>query len=188
MSAMTARLSGYTSEMPSDKTDPKADAPTQWVRRPGAGWQPTETLSRLPAGLDPARSSDTAQVQDDTTDVMPLDELMDLAAEHPTTRIARPQPAAPQAAPASGAHAWAPAEQQRPTDARPAGSGGPTMPLAARMRADGQRMLVDARHALETAFETGTTHSRRWLETADNGLIVGTVLVTMLLLIVIATL
>ena len=174
--------------MPSDKTDPKADAPTQWVRRPGAGWQPTETLSRLPAGLDPARSSDTAQVQDDTTDVMPLDELMDLAAEHPTTRIARPQPAAPQAAPASGAHAWAPAEQQRPTDARPAGSGGPTMPLAARMRADGQRMLVDARHALETAFETGTTQSRRWLETADNGLIVGTVLVTMLLLIVIATL
>src|SRR5207302_11316126 len=97
MSAMTARLSGYTSEMPSDKTDPKADAPTQWVRRPGAGWQPSETLSRLPAGVDPARSSDTAQVQDDTTDVMPRDELLDLAAEHPTTKSARSRRTAPHA-------------------------------------------------------------------------------------------
>jgi len=49
--------------------------------------------------------------------------------------------------------------------------------LMRRMRADAQR-----------ASATGMTQARQWLETNDNALIAATVLITLLLLVIVATL
>jgi hypothetical protein len=157
--------------MPRDE----AEAPTQQIRRP----ERTQPIARPPAGLDLTRSSDTARVNE-STEVMSLDELMDLASEpRPVARKQPPVtlPAPPAADALTEQLVRRPAPQPAPRVA-PAPKPARTEPgqvamLAARMRADGGRMLVDA---------------RQWLETGDNGLIVGTVLVTLLLLIVIATL
>lgn len=166
------------------------DAPTQRIVRPDTK---TQAIPRLPGGLDPARSSDTARVQDDSTQVMSLDELMDLAAEPrvraqpaPPPPVTLP-PAPPVPAPAPSPVAPSPVatapRQVPPTPAaRPRTEPGQMTVLLARMRADGQRILGDARHA----SSAGMTVSRRWLETADNALITATVLVTLLLLIIVA--
>lgn len=143
--------------MPSDD----AEAPTQQIRRPAA-------MPGLPAGLDPARSSDTGRV-DDSTQVMPLDELMDLAAE--------PRPAAP-----TRPHAAPPPLQPPlayPTDVVPANSGAAPMPsvLLQRIRSDARR-----------ASAIGIAQVQQWLETKDNALIAATVLITVVLLVVVAAL
>ena len=145
--------------MPSDDTE----APTQWIRRPGVGWQPTRPITRLPAGLDPSRSSDTGRV-DDSTDVMSLDELMDLAAAEPTVTM-------PTAHLPAAAAPVAPEPQPRPRPERA-------------IVVDARRALVDARRV----SAVGISVSREWLETNDNALIAATVLVTLLLLIAVAAL
>ena len=155
--------------MPSDETE----APTQWIRRPGVGWQPTRPIAPLPAGLDPSRSSDTGRV-DDTTDVMSLDELMDLAAAEPT--VTMPSPPPPAAAQPVAAQPAAPRRQPRPRRA---------------ITVDAHRALADARRALvdvRRVSAAGIAASREWLETNDNALIAATVLVTLLLLIAVAAL
>jgi hypothetical protein len=166
------RMVGYTGRMAPESPD----APTQQIRRPG-------TVPRLPGGLDPSRSSDTARVND-STEVMPLDELMDLAAEPrpaATTQLHAVAAAPPQLSyPASGAHPYIPQPQpqpqRKPTDAAPAtGGGAPT--LMRRIRADARR-----------ASATGMTRLRQWLESNDNALIAATVLITLLLLVVVAAL
>jgi hypothetical protein len=164
------RMVGYTGRMAPESPD----APTQQIRRPG-------TVPRLPGGLDPSRSSDTARVND-STEVMPLDELMDLAAEPrpaATTQLHAVAAAPPQLSyPASGAHPYIPQPQpqRKPTDAAPATGGGAPM-LMRRIRADAQR-----------ASATGMTRLRQWLESNDNALIAATVLITLLLLVVVAAL
>jgi hypothetical protein len=163
---------GYTGRMAPESPD----APTQQIRRPG-------TVPRLPGGLDPSRSSDTARVND-STEVMPLDELMDLAAEPrpaATTQLHAVAAAPPQLSyPASGAHPYIPQPQpqpqRKPTDAAPATGGGAPM-LMRRIRADARR-----------ASATGMTRLRQWLESNDNALIAATVLITLLLLVVVAAL
>ena len=158
------------------------EAPTQQIRRPG-------TTPRLPSGLDLTRSSDNARV-DESTEVMSLDELMELAAEPrpdaTTQQYVVPAPLLPPTAPPASVAPPRPAQPQLGrTDAAPAGSGGAPMHLLLdRMRADSRRVLDDAQHAAAT----GLTHVRQWLETNDNALIAATVLVTLLLLVVVAAL
>jgi len=154
-----------------------SDAPTQRIQRP----EPTRAIPRLPDGLNPARSH-TGRVDDDATDVLSLDELMELAAEPQT----QPRPAPPQAAPPTVTHATPPrpAPPQPAQPARPARPAKParTGPSPASLLA--QRVRADASRAGQLTWE----RSRAWLTTGDNGLIAATAFVTLLLIVIVAVL
>ena len=155
---------------------PGDDAATQQISR---GPTRQRVTPRLPGSLDPAGR--TA----DGTEVMSLDELMDLAAETSTV----PPPPPPAAPPVNR-----PASPPRPSPAatRPAP---PVTPKPAPARAPArapertgpdlrERMLADARRA----YAAGLDQSREWLRKGDNGLIAATVALALLLLLVVAAL
>ena len=109
------------------------------------------------------------------TEVMPLDELMDLAAEPstaPTVQIRRTPP--PTAAPAP-APTPAPAPLN-PAAPKPTATAQPRVAVAPRF----EPLLDQAHEFLGTADQ--------WLRRGDNGLIVGTTLIALMLLLVVASL
>ena len=119
-------------------------------------------------------------VPDKPTQVMSLDELMDLAAEPRDTvtqpiPATQPSPAAPMPAPLN------PAAPPRPT-----GSAQTTQPAQpAQTEPDmRQRVMSDARRA----YDAGLARGREWLKQGDNTLIALTAAVACLLLLVVAAL
>ena len=119
---------------------------------------------------------------DERTEVMSLDELMDLASEPstaPTVQIQRPTPPAtlpatppPTPAPAPLNPATAQPIAQRPAAQRPVAR----PDLGALLEQGGERLSLAGDQA------------RDWLRQGDNGLIAATALLALLLLVVIASL
>jgi hypothetical protein len=122
---------------------------------------------------------------------MPLDELMDLAAEPradtATMPIRRPLPTTPAApAPLNPATSRPTPAAVNPVAARPTLAPQPAVaPAPAATGPDlRERVLDDARRAYDAALE----QTRLWLKHGDNGLITATVCVAALLLVVVAAL
>jgi hypothetical protein len=118
-------------------------------------------------------------VPDEPTQVMSLDELMDLAAEPRSDAVTTPMPAPLN--PATPRSTPAPAPQPAPAIAAP-----PPAPTSrpARAVATGpdlrQRVWDDTRRV----YNAGLARSREWLKTGDNTLIAATAGVALLLLLV----
>jgi len=167
---------------------PDDEAVTQQIpRRSDRG----RVIPRLPGSLDPAGRGAT-----DGTEVMSLDELMDLAAE--TSTPAPPQPDRPAATspqppppppaatspqpPPPPPAASRPAMPRRPAPAAAAARApAPAVPAGPDLR---QRVITDARRA----YVAGVDRGREWLREGDNGLIAATVALALLLLLVVAAL
>lgn len=113
---------------------------------------------------------------DRRTEVLSLDELMDLAAEPsssaPTVQIRRPEAAT---RPATPTPTPAPAHLN-PAAPKPAPATQPPVAIASRL----EPLREEARKFLVTA--------QQWLRRGDNGLIAGTALVALLLIVVVASL
>lgn len=117
---------------------------------------------------------------DEPTEVMSLDELMDLAAEPradtATMPIRTPLPARPPLPTTPAAP-----RPLNPAAARPA----PKPPVPPTTGPDlRDQVLADARRAYEAALDRG----REWLKRGDNGLIAATAMVTLLLIVVVTSL
>ena len=120
---------------------------------------------------------------DHPTQVLSLDELMDLAAE-PRDDTATQQITTPPAAPPA-----APAVTPAPAPLNPAARqpiARPVAPAAAAPAAAGpdlrQRVMTDARQA----YDAGLARGREWIKQGDNGLIAATLVAALLLLLVVA--
>jgi hypothetical protein len=112
-------------------------------------------------------------VSDHPTEVMSLDELMDLAATESGASETATMPITPPAPPPLNPVAVRPAPRPLPR------------PQPVRSEPDlRERIMTDARQA----YTAGVARSRDWLRTGDNGLITATLLVTLLLLLVVAAL
>lgn len=158
-------------------TTPSDDAPTQQLRRivpPGRSPGPLDlTHPGPPAGRSPA----------DSTDVLSLDELMDGAtAQTPAVAAPRraPMPVVPVRSEPMPADPVQPPLQppvQPEAAPRPASRVGP---VARDVR---DRLRSDASAALSGAGR----YADDWLRTGDNGLILATVVVALLLLVAVAS-
>jgi hypothetical protein len=133
-------------------------------------------------------------VADHPTQVLSLDELMDLAAEprdDTATMPIRTTPAAkstPTPTPPAPLDLTQPPQRMQPEPAaRPQHQDRPERPPRPqpRIAADPdlrERVMADARRAYDAAL----AHAKEWLKAGDNGLITATLVVTLLLLLVVA--
>ena len=133
-------------------------------------------------------------MDDDATDILSLDELMDLAAE---PRPAPTQPAdaptvqlRPAAAPTQPLVA-PPSYEPPPIPPAPPAPPARTNSAARTIGQDARRIGQDAQrigHAARREGEIVWGHVLEWLKAGDNGLIAATALVTLLLLVIVGTL
>jgi hypothetical protein len=125
-------------------------------------------------------------VPDHPTQVMPLDELMDLAAEPRDDTATMPIATTPSPALAASTRTPAPLNPATPR-ATPRPTARPTArPQQPQPRVDTgpdlrDRVMADARRA----YEAGLAQGRGWLKRGDNALIAATLAVTLVLLLVV---
>jgi hypothetical protein len=149
-----------------------SDTETQRLRRPATpAW---------PGPLDQTRSPQPAPVQTPETEVLSIHDLMETAPVTSDATVVQAAPATPipvaptptptpVAAPAVTPRAAASGSTPRPTRR-------PTVDVGQRLRSDGAAALSGARRSTED-----------WLRAGDHALAVATALVTLVLLVVVAT-